>query len=379
MEISEIRSRLDGIDKEILPLFLERMELAAKAAEYKRAHSLPVLDRTREREILARIGEQSGELEQYAHRLYSTLLELSRSYQESLNADTSTVRTEIERALGRESVPFPQTGTVACQGVEGAYSSLAAEHLFPRGKLMFFGTFEAVFDAVESGLCDYGVLPVENSSAGSVREVYDLLRAKHSRIVRSTRLCVRHELLARPGLDMSGIREIRSHEQALRQCSKFINGLDGSIKVVPCPNTAMAAEYAAQHADEGVAAIASHRCGKLYGLVPVLESVQDSDNNYTRFVCIARETIIYPGADRVSLIISCEHRPGALYEVLAKLAALEVDLIKLESCPVPGRDFEFRFFMEMQANPADPRILAMLGSLERECEEFRFLGGYLEA
>lgn len=379
MELSEIRKKIDAIDEPLLSLFLERMKLSKQVAEYKIEHSLPVMNKKREREILADVMSKSGDMEQYVHHFYSTIFELSRSYQDSLIDNGSTLRNEIENALNKNLGDFPKTGTIAVQGVEGANSQMTADRLFPRGNLMFFSTFEAVFDAVESGLCQFGVVPIENSSNGSVRAAYDLLRTKNVRIVRSARLCIRHEILAKPGVKLEDITEIHSHEQALGQCSKFLKSLGDKVKIIPCKNTAMAAEMAANSTDPGVAAIASHPCCKLYGLNTVATDIQDSDNNYTRFVCIAKETEIYPGADRISLILACRHKPGALYEILSKLAALEVNLIKLESCPIVGHDFEFMFFFEFQASVRDTKIIAMLESLERDCEGFVFLGNYLEA
>lgn len=378
MELSEIRKRIDEIDDKLLPLFLERMEMSAKVAEYKKANSLPILNKGREREILAEVAEKSGDMEQYAHRLYSAIFELSRAYQQNLMAGDSNIRKEIEKGLKHSNKLFPQTGRIACQGVEGAYGQMAADKMFPRGNLTFFKSFEAVFDAVSSGLCDYGVIPIENSSNGSVRAIYELLRTKKVKIVRSERICVRHELLAKPGTKLSDITEIRSHEQALGQCSKFLKSLGDKVKIVPCENTAVAARYVSM-AGENVAAIASHSAGKLYGLEPIAESIQDSDNNYTRFICIAKDMEIYSGADRISLILGCEHKPGALYEILATFAAAEINLNKLESCPMVGHDFEFIFFFELQASVLDERTVAVLETLEKCTEGMVFLGNYSEA
>jgi chorismate mutase/prephenate dehydratase len=189
-----------------------------------------------------------------------------------------------------------------------------------------------------------------------VRATYDLLRTKNVKIVRSERLCIRHELLAKPGTKLSDITEVHSHEQALGQCSEFLKSLGDKVEIIPAENTAMAAEYAAKCDKPGVAAIASHSGCKIYGLETVATDIQNSDNNYTRFVCIAKDTEIYPGADHISLILALSHRPGALYEILSKLAALEVNLIKLESCPIIGHDFEFMFFFELQASVRDPKI-----------------------
>lgn len=378
MELSEVRKKIDDIDDKLLPLFLERMEMSAAVAEYKKANGLPILNKGREREILAKVTEKSGDMEQYAHRFYSTIFELSRAYQQNLNAGQSSIRSDIEKGLLYKDTLFPQTGRIACQGVEGAYGQMAADRMFPRGNLTFFKTFEAVFDAVSSGLCDYGVVPIENSSNGSVRATYDLLRTKNVKIVRSERICIRHELLAKPGTKLSDITEIRSHDQALGQCSAFLRSLGDKVKIVPCDNTAMAAEYVSS-SEGNVAAIASHNAGKLYGLESIAESIQDSDNNYTRFICIAKDMQIYSGADHISLILTCEHKPGALYEILATFAAAGINLNKLESCPMVGHDFEFIFFFELQASTRDERTVAVLESLEKSTEGMIFLGNYSEA
>ena len=378
MDLSEIRKKIDEIDSKLLPLFLERMNLSAEVAAYKKANNLPVLNKGREREILDRVMKESGEMDQFSHRLYTTIFELSRAYQDSLNTYNTELRKNIETALENSPEIFPKSATVACQGVEGAYSQMAADKIFPRGNLMFFKTFEAVFDAVENGLCRFGVVPIENSSNGSVRATYDLLRTKNVKIVKSDRLCIRHELLAKPGAKLEDIKEIRSHEQALGQCSEFLKGLGPDVKIKPVANTAMAAKSVADSDDLTVAAIASHSGCELYGLVPLKQNIQNSDNNYTRFICISKNTEIYPGANRISLVLECEHRPGTLYQILAKLAALEVDILKLESCPIVGHDFEFMFFFEISANVKDPNTIAMLESLERDCRKLIFLGNYSE-
>ncbi|MBQ2720688.1 MAG: chorismate mutase, partial [Clostridia bacterium] len=296
MDLSKIRKKIDEIDSKLLPLFLERMNLSAEVAAYKKANNLPVLNKGREREILDRVMKESGEMDQFSHRLYTTIFELSRAYQDSLNTSNTELRKNIETAIENSPEIFPKSATVACQGVEGAYSQMAADKIFPRGNLMFFKTFEAVFDAVENGLCKFGVVPIENSSNGSVRATYDLLRTKNVKIVKSDRLCIRHELLAKPGAKLEDIKEIRSHEQALGQCSEVLKGLGPDVKIKPVANTAMAAKSVADSDDLTVAAIASHSGCELYGLVPLKQNIQNSDNNYTRFICISKNTEIYPGA-----------------------------------------------------------------------------------
>ena len=377
MELSEIRTKIDAVDDQLLDLFLERMALSEEVAAYKNEHHLPILNKQREREILAKVTEKSGEKERYAYHLFSTLFELARSRQAELISAPTKVAAQVEASLAAGGAVFPQTGLVACQGVEGANSQVACDRILPRGNIVYVKSFGAVVSAVESGLCKFGVLPIENSSNGSVRAVYELLQAHKLSVVRSTRLCIRHELLALPGVMMDDITEIYSHEQAIGQCSKFLNGLNG-VRVVPCANTAIAAKMVAESGSRHAAAISSHPCAALYGLECVSDAIQDSDNNYTRFFCIAKDPVIYAGANRISLIIACDNKPGALYEILSKLAALNINMTKLESCPVSGRNFEFIFFLELEASVQAPGVLSMLEEMERSCASFNFLGSYAE-
>lgn len=378
MELTEIRAKINHLDDQLLPLFLQRMDLADDVAAYKNEHHLPVMNKTREREILADVTKKAGEKERYAYHLFSTLFELSRSRQAELMTAPTKVGDLVATAAKAGGEVFPQTGMVACQGTEGANSQAACDKLLPRGNIVYVKTFEAVFDAVESGLCQFGVLPIENSSNGSVRAVYDLLQRKHFSVVRSTRLCIRHELMVRPGTKLEDIRVIYSHEQAIGQCRQFLAELQ-DVKMIPVDNTATAAKLVAESDDLSVAAIAAHRCAALYGLEVVKDDLQDSDNNYTRFICITKEPVIYAGANRISLVLACDNKPGALYDILAKLAPLGINMSKLESCPVTGRNFEFIFFLELEASVKAPGVLPMLKELERSCETFLFLGNYAEA
>jgi len=376
MELNEIRSSIDTVDEQMLKLFLERMDLSEQVAAYKQTHSLPLLNKTREREILARVAAEAGKREPYAYQLFTTLFELSKARQSELYAAPSKVRVQVEHALAAPEDVFPRAGIVACQGVEGSNSQAACDKLLPRGNIVYVKSFEAVFDAVESGLCRFGVLPIENSANGSVRIVYDLLQRKHFSVVRGTSLCIRHELMAKPGTKLSDIKEILSHEQAIGQCSRYLAKLNGKVKVTPCANTALAAKMVAEGVEPGAAAICSHACAALYGLEVLDDDIQDSDNNYTRFICIAKDPVIYAGSNRISLILACQNKPGALNEILTKLAVHGVNMSKLESCPVTGRNFEFIFFFELDASVREPGVLAMLADLERISESFTFLGNY---
>ena len=265
---------------------------------------------------------------------------------------------------------------MACQGVEGANSQLACEKLFRLPNIFYFKSFEAVFSAIDSGLCRYGVVPVENSTAGSVNAVYDLMMKHNFRIVRSVRMKVDHNLLAKPGTKLSDIREIYSHQQAISQCAQFLQGLNG-VKVIPCENTAAAAKLAAE-SDGSVAALSSRSCMKLYGLECLAASVQDRGNNSTRFICISKDLEIYPGADRTSLMMVLPHTPGSLYKVLARFYALGLNLNKLESRPLPDRNFEFMFYFDLDTPVYSPGLLQLMGEMDTICEDFSYLGSYSE-
>ena len=288
MELQELRGRIDRIDDELVRLFAERMDVAAEVAAYKKEKGLPVLDAARERAKLRDVMEKAPEeLQEQTAALYSLLFEMSRARQSRLLGGDSALVEEITDAIANTVPLFPEKAAVACQGVEGAYSQLACEKLFRLPNEFYFSSFEAVFSAIEQGLCDYGVIPLENSTAGSVNKVYDLMMRHDFRIVRSVRLKVDHNLLARPGVKLEDIREIYSHEQAIHQCSGFLQQCKG-VKVIPCENTAQAAKMVAQSGRCDVAALSSRACMGLYGLQCLAADVQDVGNNFTRFICISK-------------------------------------------------------------------------------------------
>lgn len=378
MDLQEIRTQIDGIDDELVRLFERRMALAGDVAAYKREQGLPVSDRTREREIVSRVTQGMDEQNAaYTKVLFSTLFDLSRSAQNRALQGPSALTDAIRAAAENTPREFPSGATVAVQGREGAYSSFACDRLFQRPSIMYFSTFESVFQAVEKGFCRYGILPIENSLYGSVTEVYDLMSKYNFHIARSVRIKIDHALLAKKGTALSDIREIVSHEQALGQCADFIKSL-GDVRVTVCSNTAEAARAAAESGRNDIAALASPDCASLYGLSVLKTSVQNSDNNHTRFICISKDIEVYPGANRISLMLTLPHRPGSLYRMMARFAALGLNLTKLESRPIEGLDFEFMFYFDIEADVCAAPVLGLLGDLDRAPETFNFLGAYSE-
>ncbi len=378
MDLKQCRAEIDKINNEMLELFIKRMQVSRSVAEYKAENGLPILNHAREREILGEMtGKADVEYENYVKTFYSVLMDLSRSYQSTIISHEHTVTRKVTDALEGSPKVFPQRALVACQGTEGAYSQIAADKLFGMQKIQYFKTFEQVFTAVRDGVCEYGVLPIENSTYGTVIDVYDLMKKHKFNIVRALKLKIKHSLLALGGATLDGIREVYSHPQAIGQCSEFF-AANPQIKAIECANTAIAAEMVKNSGRTDIAAIASSSCAELYGLKKLSEEVQNAKSNFTRFICISNNNYIFPGANKMSLMLTLPHTPGALYNILAKFTAEGLNLTKLESRPIAGSDFEAQFYFDFEGTPYDERVLNMLDALSKECENFEFLGSYLE-
>ena len=378
MNLEECRKKIDRIDDQLADLLKERMYLATDVARHKKENGLNILNREREREILDRMTEKNGDdLALYTKVFFNTLFDLSRSAQVKLLAQETALEKKIRTAIERTPALFPQKAVVACQGVEGSYSQQICDKMFALPSIMYFSSFESVFNAVDKGLCKYGILPIENSSYGSVNEVYDLMKKYRFSIVRSSRLKINHSLLANEGAQMTDIREIYTHEQALGQCSDFINA-HKEIRFMSCENTAVAAKRVAESGRNDLAAISSMACARLYGLSPLQHDIQNSDDNYTRFICIGKELQIFPGANKISLMMAIPHTPGSLYQTVAKFASLGLNICKIESRPILGTDFAFMFYFDIDASIYAPEVLQFLGDLKGYCDPFVFLGAYSE-
>ena len=379
MELQDIRRNIDAIDDELVQLFARRMDCARAVATAKRETGRAIRDRAREREIVNRLTARAGEeYAPYVKTLYSQIFDLSRSYQSALGDHRGHLSALIEQGL-RETTgkALPAHALVACQGTEGSYQQQACEKLFEYPDILYYNSFDGVFSAVEKGMCQYGILPIENSTAGSVTQVYDLMEKHHFYICGAQKLRIDHRLLRKNASSNTPIAEIVSHEQALRQCSRYLEA-HPQIRATAMENTATAAEYVARSDRDDLAVIASRVCAELYGLEIAESGISNSENNYTRFICISRRLEIYPGARKVSLMLNLAHEPGALNAVVSRLAIAGVNLLKLESRPIPGREFEFQFFFDMAASVADPDMVRLLGELEAHCDRFVFLGCYDE-
>lgn len=376
--IEEYRSQIDALDDEIARLYAERMAIVKKIGEEKKTGHIALTDAGREKKIVARVTKDAPiDMKLYLKQVFDAVLETSRAYQRRLISPRSSLSERLDTVLNGERKSFPSFGTVACQGVDGAYSGLAAERLFKLPDITYFKTFDGVFQAVEKGLCEFGVLPIENSAVGSVNAVYDLMKKHRFYIVGSIRLKVSHHLLAKSGSERSEISEIYSHEQAINQCSALINSLGGDVKVTVCANTAVAAQRVAE-SDGHAACISSRDCAELYGLTILESNVQDADNNFTRFICISKNIEIYNGANRISIMMTLPHEAGSLNKTLNKFTTLGLNLTKLESRPLANTSFEFMFYFDFEGQPEDREVLGLLAELDLGSEQFSFLGSYAE-
>lgn len=372
MDLETLREDINGVDGQLLPLFLKRMALSEEIARVKKAQGLSIYNAKREREILSRVSREAGSMDDYARLFFSNLFELSRSRQVQLMAEPheSLIPPEADET-------FPHAAVVACQGIEGAYSQLAADKAFQFADIVFMKTFEGVFQAVERGLCRFGVLPIENSAHGSVTQVYDLMRQHQFSIARAVKLHIHHHLMARKGARLADIRTILSHEQALGQCSQFLDGLK-NVRVQVCENTAVAAQTVAESGDGTLAAISSEDCARQYNLDILQSHIQNTDNNYTRFIIIEKTPRVYPGSNKISLMFSLPDTPGSLGRIMARFSCSGLNLSKLESRPVEGTDFHYVFYTDLEASAGDPAVRRLIDGLSVELPMFTFLGAYQE-
>ena len=310
-DVATLRGKIDGIDDEIARLFARRMAIIEDIAQAKRRKGAPVSDPARERATLSRVAEKvGGDLENGARLLFTTLFGIAKARQRAVVHGDSPLVESIRSAVSAAE-PFPSHGIVACPGAEGSYAQQAVTSMFKVPTILFFSGFEKVFEAVEKGLCPYGILPIENSAAGSVAQVYDLMVKHRFHIVRSIRVKIDHVLLGCRGAKLSEVREISSHPHALAQCSAFLKA-HPEVTAVPGSNTAVAAADLAKSGRLDRAVIASRACAELYGLDILADAVADASFNATRFICISRDMAITPDANKFSVMLSLPHRPGSL-------------------------------------------------------------------
>ena len=375
LDLQEIRNQLDQVDSRLVELFEERMKLCGEVAEYKQKTGKAIFDPEREKQkrFAVRSLAKTPFNEIAVDEMFAQLMTISRRYQyQQLGSAAGGVSTDFRLVEN-----LPTAGVrVVYQGVEGAYSHEAARKFFGHQVNAYHvPTWEEAMEAVALGQAAYAVLPIENSSAGAIIDNYDLLLKYDNYIVGETEIVVNHALLGLPQASLSDIQTVYSHPQGLIQCQEFLSG-HRDWKQVSLENTAIAAKQVAQEQDETQAAIASETAGELYGLVPLARAVNHNRMNTTRFIVLAKEPVYRLDAKKVSICFEAPHISGSLYNMLGHFIYNHVNLVMIQSRPIFERNWEYRFFVDIEGTLHDGRVKNALLGIQHEAVNLRILGSY---
>ncbi|MCR5032917.1 MAG: prephenate dehydratase [Lachnospiraceae bacterium] len=375
MELSELREQIDEVDAQIVALYEKRMKICASVAEYKIGAGKSVLDRGRE---AAKIQAVKNLLKDPSNargieELYQLLMSNSRKLQYKLMTDAGTNGKlpfiEID-SIRKEGV------RVCYQGAEGSYSQAAMIDFFGEGVNNFsVKTFRDAMIAIEEGTADYAVLPIENSTAGVVSEIYDLLAEFENYIVAEQITKVEHCLLATEGTDISTIKRVYSHPQSLSQSARFLEE-HADWEQFPMKNNAFAAKKVADEKDPAQAAVAGAYAAKVYGLDILERGINMDHNNSTRFIIITNQKVYQKGADKISICFEIHHESGSLYHILSHFIFNDLNMTKIESRPIEDHSWEYRFFVDFEGNLSDASVKNALRGIREEAANLRVLGNY---
>ncbi len=376
MSLKPIRDEIDTIDEQIIELFKRRMECSKRVAQYKLENGMKIFNVERERQVLDGAAQKAGEYGGSARLLFSTIMELSRALQHDMLGSGNDLKNRILGA--QKNLPFKSDNVrIACFGAPGAYAHMAAKKVFPNADPKFYSPFKEVFRAIQDGKADFGVVPIENSSAGSVTAVYDLMLKYRFYIAAAADIPVNHCLAAKKGVKPENVKTVYSHEQALSQCSDFLNSrVDVAVKEYV--STAQAAKMVSEGEDISAAAICSEEAANEYGLEIIQRGFQNNPNNTTRFIVIAKNMYIEPDSGKISLCFALPHITGSLYSTLCRFASHGLNLTKIESRPIYGKSFEYMFYLDFAGSTENRDTVELLCALSDELAEFSFLGNYNE-
>jgi len=374
IDLQELRKQLDGIDGQIVKLYEERMEVCKQVAEYKLGTGKPVFDKQREQEKIAAVKAltHSDFNSRGIEELFEQIMSMSRKLQYQMLAENGNIGKlpfiGVEDLNARKS-------RVVFQGAEGAYSQMAMLQYFGEEiESLHVDTFRDAFACIEEGRADFAVLPIENSTAGIVNEIYDLLVEFENYIVGEQIIKIEHCLLGLPGTKPEEIKTVYSHPQSLMQSAKYLGTKDW--KQISMQNNAFAAQKVAGDQDKSQAAIASEYAGKAYGLEILDKGINDSKTNATRFIVITNQKIFKKDAQKISICFELPHRSGSLYHLLSHFIYNDLNMTKIESRPIEGRNWEYRFFVDFEGNLADGAVKNALRGLREEAVNMKVLGNY---
>ncbi len=369
MDLNVLRTEIDNLDKQILSAFEKRMELCRNVAVYKKENNMQIFQSEREKEIIKKVSSESPEgLESATTALFTDIMDISKCLQqrELLKNSSFIEPTSLDLNCG---------GKIGCQGTEGSNSETAARKLFKNNEINFYNEFEDVFSAVENGEIEFGIIPIHNSTAGSVTQNYDLIREHNVFIARTVKIEITNCLAVKEGTTLEDIKKVYSHPQALKQCSSYLSASD--FEPVESKNTATAAKYVSE-CEKPCAAICSENCAEHYGLKILKKNISNVIPNFTRFICITKKFCLSNDARTVAVTLELPNTKGSLYRLLTKFFVNNMDLEKIESRPIADGSFDVRFFLDFAGNVNDPNVKSLLIELADELCEFKFLGNYSE-
>lgn len=375
MDLSAIRAEIDEIDEQLVKLLEKRTQLACDVARYKKENNMEVFQQGREQFILDKVSDSvPDDLKSSMDIIFKTVMDLSKCRQWQMLTDKRDFK--IHKFMGGR----PLAATVT----KGSYSAVACSKFFD-GKcdIKYFRHFDEVFEAVEKGEVDYGVLPIVNSTAGDVSATFDLMGKHNFYICKTASIHISHVLAAKKGVALSEIRTVHSHEMAMKQCSEFM--AEHNLTPVEASTTAKGAEIVAKSEEKDCAAICSSECAKMNGLEILAENISDIKDNYTRFILISKRLEVSENASTISLSLTLPHTPGSLYRLLTRFSYCGLNLSRIESKPMPAgfadmKDdaFDFIFYLDFIGSIRNDSVVKLLNNLEDEMKYYRFLGNYEE-
>ena len=388
LDLGKIRDEIDSIDRELVRLFEVRMDTVIKVAKYKEKNNQPVLDKSRESLVIDK--EKSFLKDEHYNKpveeFFENLMAISRKLQAQLifsgdikevEVKESTKQEPLQVELSENTVNSNKQNIKVCyQGVPGAFSESALiEYFGANTDRTNVDDFEDVFKSLKDDRCDYGILPIENSSTGGVSEVCDLLRKYGLFIVGEKSIKIEQNLLGLKDAELSDIREVYSHSQGLGQSSEFLKK-NKEWTLMPYRNTAESAKLVSEINDKSKAAIASTRAASLYSLKVLAENINNNPNNYTRFIIIGKKLEVSKASNKISIVFSAPHKPGALYSALSYFAENNLNMLRIESRPIAEKSWEYFFYIDFEGNINDDRIKDVIEKIKDNSMYFKLIGNY---
>ena len=373
--LEELRNELDRIDSQIIQLYEERMSVCEEVGEIKIEEGRKVFDRNREQQKLAQVTREAKD--SFYKKGLTELFEQLMSQSRKLQYQLLTKKGALGRLpfIGVEELDW-KNSRVVFQGTDGAYSQAAMHKFFSKDVNSFHvQTFRDAMEAIEEGSADFAVLPIENSSAGMVSEMYDLLEEFENYIVGEVILPINHYLVGTENTTLESIERVYSHPQALMQCSKFLDR-HGSWQQIGAANTAVAAKKILNENDPTQAAICSEHAAEIYGLKILEEKINHNHNNSTRFIVVTNQKIFLKKAQKISICFEVAHESGSLYHLLSHFIYNDLNMTKIESRPIEGKTWEYRFFVDFEGNMGDAAVKNAIRGLREESKSLKILGNY---